>query len=60
MCEFESADVSRSFLWMFEDASGQKISGVSVEMQSLWGRYRPEQNLPDLEYIKKLDADLQS
>ncbi|GAB9475154.1 Cyclin-like protein [Globisporangium polare] len=53
-------DVSRSLLWMFEDASGHKISGVSVEMQRLWGRYRPEQNLPDLEYIKKLDADLQS
>lgn len=52
--------MSRSFLWMFEDTSGQKIPGVSVEMQSLWGRYRPEQNLPDLEYIKKLDADLQS
>lgn len=51
--------MSRSLLWMFENASGQQISGVSVEMLNLWARYRPEQNVPDLEYIKKLDADLQ-
>lgn len=59
-CVMLFADVARGFLWMYEDASGQKRPGLSVEFQHLWERYRPEQNMPDLEYIKKLDADLQS
>lgn len=54
------ADVSRGLLWMYEDDAGNKIPGLSSELQHLWSSYRPEQNLPNLEYIKKLDAELQS
>lgn len=45
---------------MFEDASGGKLPGLSAELQSLWSTYRPAQNVPDLEYVKALDAALQS
>lgn len=44
---------------MYEDATGNKISGLSPELQHLWETYRPEQNLPNLAFIKQLDADLQ-
>ncbi|KAF1318060.1 Cyclin-like protein, partial [Globisporangium splendens] len=51
--------VARGLLWMYEDANGRQRHGLSPQFRDLWTHYRPEQNLPDLEYIKKLDADLQ-
>ncbi|TMW55664.1 hypothetical protein Poli38472_010546 [Pythium oligandrum] len=51
-------DVARGILWMYEDKDGKPRTGVSGDLKTLWDRFRPESNLPDLEYIKQLDADL--
>ncbi|DAZ93458.1 TPA: hypothetical protein N0F65_007104 [Lagenidium giganteum] len=51
-------DVARALLWMYEDEQGVKKPNLSDGLRELWDRYRPDQNMPDLEFIKKLDANL--
>jgi hypothetical protein len=51
-------DAARGLLWIYEDSHGAKRGGVSEGMLDLWNRVRPDQNLPNLEYIKNLDVDL--
>lgn len=52
-------EVARGFLWIYEDESSAKLEALSPGMKELWTRYRPEENMPDLDVVKKLDAELQ-
>ncbi|KAF4029342.1 Cyclin N-terminal domain [Phytophthora infestans] len=58
--ERELEEVARCYLWMYEDESGDKIKGLGPDFLDLWTQYRPNDNRPDLEYIKALDASLQT
>ncbi|KAG3021201.1 hypothetical protein PC128_g9834 [Phytophthora cactorum] len=58
--EKELEDVARCYLWMYEDEKGEKSKGLGPDFLDLWTRYRPNDNRPDLEYIKALDAPLQT
>ncbi|KAL4101647.1 hypothetical protein PRIC1_005396 [Phytophthora ramorum] len=58
--EKELEEVARCYLWMYEDESGQKDQGLGPNFLNLWTRYRPEDNRPNLEFIKDLDAGLQT
>ncbi|CAH0479297.1 unnamed protein product [Peronospora belbahrii] len=60
LSEKELEDVARCYLWMYEDEKGGKAQGLGPEFTDLWNRYRPSDNTPDLEYIKALDAGLQT
>ncbi|RLN92722.1 hypothetical protein BBJ28_00017643, partial [Nothophytophthora sp. Chile5] len=53
-------DVARGFLWLYEDDAGKTEPGLGPDFQELWTRYRPDDNRPDLKYIKTLDAGLQT
>lgn len=53
-------DVAKALLWMYENAAtGKPLEGLSESFQELWELSDPQKNLPDLEYIKKLDAYVQ-
>lgn len=53
------ADVARALLWMYENQeTGKPLEGLSESFQELWALSDPQKNLPDLEYIKKLDAHI--
>ncbi|KAG7386272.1 hypothetical protein PHYPSEUDO_000486 [Phytophthora pseudosyringae] len=56
----ELADVARCYLWMYEDEDGERSKGLGPDFLDLWTRYRPDDNRPDLDYIKALDAGLQT
>ncbi|POM60364.1 Cyclin-like protein [Phytophthora palmivora] len=56
----ELEDVARCYLWMYEDENGEKARGLGPDFLDLWTRYRPDDNRPDLEYIRELDANLQT
>jgi hypothetical protein len=58
--EKELEDVARGYLWMYEDENGRKSKGLGPDFIDLWTRYRPADNRPDLEYVKNLDAGLQT
>ncbi|KAI9914274.1 hypothetical protein PsorP6_007070 [Peronosclerospora sorghi] len=58
--EKELEDVARCYLWMYEDENGEKAPGLGPNFLELWTQYRPKDNLPDLKYIKALDAGLQT
>ncbi|CAI5719551.1 unnamed protein product [Hyaloperonospora brassicae] len=60
LLEQELEDVARCYLWMYEDENGERARGIGPGFLDLWKRYRPKDNLPDLEYIKALDAGLQT
>ncbi|ETP29759.1 hypothetical protein F442_21135 [Phytophthora nicotianae P10297] len=60
LSEKELEDVARCYLWMYEDENGEKSKGLGPDFLDLWTRYRPNDNRPDLEYIKALDAPLQT
>uniref|UniRef100_A0AAV1UTU8 Cyclin N-terminal domain-containing protein n=1 Tax=Peronospora matthiolae TaxID=2874970 RepID=A0AAV1UTU8_9STRA len=60
LTEQELEEVARCYLWMYEDGNGEKARGLGPGFLDLWERYRPKDNLPDLEYIKALDAGLQT
>jgi hypothetical protein len=52
-------EVANAFLWLFEDPdTGDQLPKLGPDFKDLWKRYRPESNLPDLEMVKKLDAEL--
>lgn len=51
------ADVARGMLWMYENAeTGRPLPGLSASFQELWELSDPQKNVPDVEYIKKLDS----
>ncbi|KAG6617085.1 Cyclin-like protein [Phytophthora cinnamomi] len=58
--EKELEEVARCYLWLYEDENGQKSRGLGPDFLDLWTRYRPNDNRPDLEFIKALDAGLQT
>ncbi|KAE9004067.1 hypothetical protein PR002_g17163 [Phytophthora rubi] len=58
--EKELEEVARCYLSMYEDEKGQKRQGLGPDFLDLWARYRPDDNRPDLEFIKALDAGLQT
>ncbi|KAJ0401181.1 hypothetical protein ATCC90586_006200 [Pythium insidiosum] len=52
-------DVASGLLWMYEDDDGQPRAGLSAGLRELWDRYRPDDNRPDLDAVRRLDATLQ-
>lgn len=56
--EKELGEVARCYLWMYEDENGQKSQGLGPDFLDLWTRYRPDDNRPDLEAVKAIDAGL--
>ncbi|KAG7396075.1 hypothetical protein PHYBOEH_002821 [Phytophthora boehmeriae] len=58
--EKELEDVARCYLWLYESNNGEKVHGLGPDFMDVWTRYRPSDNKPDLEYIKTLDAGLQT
>ncbi|OWZ17253.1 hypothetical protein PHMEG_0008825 [Phytophthora megakarya] len=58
--EKELEGVARCYLCMYEDENGEKSRGLGPDFLDLWTRYRPDDNRPDLEFIKDLDANLQA